>query len=1417
MRVLPWVVAAATGVVLFGGTSATAATAVTAAAAGGTSPPSAGVRHFTLYNGSKVDLSPDGLGVITGRGGKNQRPFATVLPHGRSALGDRPGPSNPSLLRQFSVPQRTGPTGSVVLALANGRFDGGPMRAAGQRAVAAHTTDPRVNAALRAVGASYAVPMFASTPPARLRALTRAARARLGRFAVDLSDVYLVSIRKSSAASAALRLAATPGVGYAAPDFYVTPMDTGPTPLPSWVSRAARQAAPHHARQAAPSSPALPTNFGLTSSLQSYLNSSGVDLMGGYADIASRLNELPGTGETVTNVSLGDLTDQGMCDAGDTYVCSFGPTTILQDGQRYLDYPALPLIPTYTASLGGSLDPTGSVEHVDPYLQEVLLDFSMMAGLPDGDQRPGAQGNGVTDLLGVAPGASYRLVEPDQPTYANVAAALLAAAQQTPRPDVITASLGFGTDTVGFPGRYLEDDPVLNTVISGIVAQGTTVTISANDGTRTYTPAAVGPDGGSTPTDLAGPGQQPTSIADDANSTTPSLVPDSGAIAVGGTTLDDTIAVPPQDNAPLSDTGTFAETRLDGATNFSSGFGTRIDVSAPSDNIAALMHECLSPGNCQPTDAVTVLDGGTSASAPMTAAAAADLLGAAKAIGKPMTPAGVRTLLEQTGRPVPTQPQIDRTLQVGPQIDLSAAVRKVLPAGGQPGVLRVSVAQRQVTGNAGASFTEMTDPTDINLQGPVNSLGQNTGENLVAPITFGIDVANLPLGRRAGYAVVIGGHSFTSPTPAIRLMPAQILAAAGLPVVSATDRTVQVTAQLLEGGDVVASQAISLTFGPCDGTHLMAPAPVVPPVAAAGSPVTVQYDLTGIPDVSNPELIVSSINHWSPFTAPIYRIGYSVSLTQTSGTVTIPASAFAAGGGVYGVEVLQKPALGIAGVPAALRIEGGTADQRPPVPTLAAAGSPYGHQVEVSRGGPSFSVQWDASSVPGADGAELEISAPGPTIYNMLNTFTNVNGTEQDNNGGDTGSVAMVPLPGVSGTTTLNATQLGLSSSLQYTVRVLALQAGTVVGQASGVSSLAYDDGLAPGGATVTGFDIEPGAASTVSTAVPGPNGGPADSAVYGYSPQTGQYGAQYADDPTGQSVFTVLGSDPATQHMLAEQASWSGTGQDIRTYDTTTQQQVADVPIDSQTGYYILGGRVDTARHRMVMLGWRGTDGADTLLPVDTSTGQLGTPVVVGNGTITHRFYRYLSIDGATGDVDLAGSLIGDLCVIRNSGYTTVDLGTGTSTPMTTPNRCITGVASDQAGHAELTVGPLFSFPMYPAGRLQQAQESDGTLSSLTPLGADSPLWPVVDPVHNLLVVGFLAGPNYRTDNNAMSGVGVYDLSSGQRISYLPDFNLFPTVDGFTGTAENIVTYPGIQLDPATRTGWTFGANGTEVEQFNY
>jgi len=259
----------------------------------------------------------------------------------------------------------------------------------------------------------------------------------------------------------------------------------------------------------------IPSNYGVRTSLQAHLNANGVNAMGAFVELARRFGQLPGQGVRITNVSVGDLTDQAMADKGDSWVQFFGPTTRVIAGQRYLDYPSLPLIPTWTSDERGRLDPRGTVEFVDPNLGEILLDFSVMAPLPSDRQRPEARGDGLTDLLGIAPGAEYRLVVPKDPTISNIYTALLAAAAQQPSPDVITASLGFGFDAVGYPGRYLEDDPIGQSVIASIVQKGIVVCISSNDGTRLYTPTAIGPDGGSAATDRLRPGETPTSTADD--------------------------------------------------------------------------------------------------------------------------------------------------------------------------------------------------------------------------------------------------------------------------------------------------------------------------------------------------------------------------------------------------------------------------------------------------------------------------------------------------------------------------------------------------------------------------------------------------------------------------------------------------------------------------------------------------------------------------------------------------------------------------------------------------------------------------------------------------------------------------------------------------------------------------------------
>lgn len=1403
------------------------ASAMTDTAASGRARPTSGpTRTVRLYNGGTVTLSPGGTGWRTDSAG-HRRPVAVVDPRGRSGLGDQWGPTSTQLAQQMAAQDR-GPyaRGEVLVVLGHGTTLTGtllPATHGGSGLRAPVTSDGRVNSALRVLRATWMRPALADATPGVLAKLTAAARTRLGTGAIDLSRLYVVHVTATGPAQAATILRATPGIAFAEPDWTVSTMNTGAKPLPKGsLPPVARRAATviRSAAGRAATPPSLPDNYGLTSSLQSYLNANGVDAAGAYATIEQRFGQLPGQGEIVTNVSLGDLTDQAMADAGDTYVQQYGPTTIVANGQRYLDYPSLPLIPTYVSGQSGGLDPLGTVEGVDPALGEPLLDFSVMAPLPHNLQRPEATGSGATDLLGIAPGAAYRLVEPQQPTIANIDTALLAAAQQTPRPNVITASLGYGFDVYGFPGRYLEDDPIARTIVAGIVqGDGITVCISANDGTRLFTPAAVGPDGGSAPTDLAVGGSSATSVADDGFSTTPSEVPDSGAIAAGGTTLDDVMAVPPQDGGRLSANPTFAETRINGATDFSSGFGTRVDLSAPSDNIAVLEHQCLSFGHCQPTDAVPVLQGGTSASAPMTAAAAAVALQVARLTGQSLTPSGVRRLLEQTGRSVPTPPQIDRQLNVGPQIDVTAAVDALLrqaPGGvAHPVIARLSVAHREAIGTLGAEFVEATDPSAIDLAGPTPAFLSPDGEGLVGPITFGVDGVGID-GPGLSYALTVGSTTFASGLPYVRVTPQQLFAAAGQLLVSPNPRSFPVTFDVKQGSHTVASATQQLTFGPTDGTHAMAPAPVVARVTPAASPVTVHYDLTGVRDVVAPQLLVSSVGHWSPATAPNFRVAYSVPISAASGTVTIPASVFAAGGGLYGVGIEQNTPAREVGAFAPFRIDGGTADVRPGAPLLAGDGGPPGHDAVITRTSPQFTVSWDTGGVPGVTGAMLEVSAPGPTIFGLYNTFTNANGSVRDDNGVDTGSVVYRPLPGKSGQTTLNALTLGLATSLDYSVRVFATHQGAAVGQASASSFLEFDDGLAPGGATVNDFSIVPGGGSVVATNSYDASGALTDSALRGYDPATGSYGTQFADDPSGQNAYYLYGADPALGRTVAVRHSWLGTSQDVQIYDSTTGQRLADLPIDAATQYSLIGGRVDPVRHRAVVLAHSAADGSDTLLPVDVATGTMGTPLNVDT-TSSRNVYTALDVDNSTGKVVLAKAMPLGICVIKQGVTTVADLDTATVAPAATTGRCITGVTSDQAGgSAYLTLGPVFSYPrLLPLGHWQTVDETSVTVGAPQALDANSPVFPVIDPVHHLAIVGFLATSDYLVNNNAMSAVGVYDLNTGKLVSLSPDFNFIAA--GLNGAGWFAWNERGIQIDPATRTGWTYGPGDQQVQQFSY
>jgi hypothetical protein len=1203
----------------------------------------------------------------------------------------------------------------------------------------------------------------------------------------------------------------------------ITPMNTGPVFLPKASQQAVnRSLAAAGASVPSPAAASLPGNGALSSSFDSYLNAQGVDAVGMFADDAKYLKALPGAGEIITNVSVGDLTDQSMADAGDTYVQENGPTTIIKSGQRYLDIPAMPLIPTYVASSEGTLDPTGSTENQDPNLGEVLLDFSMMAPLPDADQRAGATGSGDQDLLGIAPGASYRLVVPQDPDTAGIAAALLAAASQQPRPSVITASLGFGTDEeTGFPGRFIEDDATIRATLAKIVKMGIPVVVAANDGTRLVLPVSVGPDGGSTPTDATTDPAAQTGIDDDQATTIPSEVIDDGVIDAAATTTDDTLAS--SDTSAVS----YPATRYDGGADYASGFGTRVDLSAPGDNLPAF-YRVGGPG-VAPQTVEVVLNGGTSAAAPEIAAGVADVLQAAKATGTTMTPAQVRALLIATGRKVAQTPQADQTLNVGPQLDLTRAVETVLAKKYKiaASAVRMSVAERQeLPTTSGVSFTEATDPTAIDLAGPADAVGQPSGENAVSPITFGLDMTGA--GPGTSYRLLVGPRVIDSAVPYLRMLPDELLADAGLPLTATDDtRTATVTMEAVQNGKAVAEQSRTLTFLADDGTYEQALAPTLPGKAALGQSVAVSYDLTNVRDVSDPRLVLSSVGHYTPSAGvDLFNVAWSTPLTALKGTVTIPAAAFAAGGGgLYGVGLQTNSIAGRGGSTAvygdfrAIDV-GPPAAQRPGPITLNGTGQ---HSVNVTRAQPVVTVGWNVSDVPGATGAELEVGAPAPTLYNAVNTVTNENGTKRDDDGFNHPSTLVVPLPGVKGRHLVNLASLGLPSSLQYPVRVLATRGGQPVGQASPSSFIQYLDGDQVTG-TVESLSVTGGQALISTDTFGGTSGFDlVDSATTRYNLASGKLGTALSDDSSGTTIAENVGTDPRTGNTLILRTPYtSGDYQlDVISAGGAT---VADTPLTALSGLdqgnsYLESATIDTKRDRAYAEVYDAVNGLSLLYTVNMVTGAVTGPIQI-NPSNPGRTFSNISVDESTGDVFATTTGTQGPC-LDGVPYMMVriDPVAGTASDASTMPACTAGVAPDNTGTTlYVAAGSAQPDPEegdFPASTYFTVDQSTLARTAAQSVGTFGPAWLTYDPVHNVIVEASIFESNFETDNNAMSEITVLRPATGAVLARLPIANLIDSTE--EGVNFDFTSHQGLYLDPATRTGWLVDAFGSGIERFTY
>lgn len=1271
-----------------------------------------------------------------------------------------------------------------------------------------YTTDIAVNFALGTLGVDSHERLFRQFSRSTLSTLHSRGASTMGRAPLlNVANAYSVHLTNGSVRQAVQTLAKLPGVAYVSPDWTISPMHTQPVPLPSDVVAASQMQAqtmamhPRAMSTRMSTTQALPTNFAITASAQSMLNAPGVDAVAAYDEVESRFQQLPGTGEIITNVSIGDLDDASQTSFTDPcggYVRAFGPTTVLVNGQRYINFPSMPLIPTYVTLPDGSLSGAAAICGADPFLGEIGMDFSVMAPLPHDQQRAGEVGTGVRDLLGIAPGANYRLIVPSSLTSSGMDAAFLAAATQTPRTNVITASLGFGLDQYGFSGRYEEEDPLTQSLIQTIVQNYNIVfCISAGDGTRTYTNVAIGPTGGSVATNLAPVGGTPTDFNDVALSTAPSAVFDSGAIDVGATTLNDIFSDEPQYATTPAKAAqqAYTETRWNGFLAFSSGFGSRVNVSAPGDNIVTMAHH---RGGA--ADAVDVtLNGGTSASAPEAAAAAAVVLQVARLTNHPLNAVGARQVLEQTGTTVPNVDQADTNLNIGPQVDLRAAVESLLDTSPstKPAVARVAVSQRVDLGGYDGAFFGPTDPTNINLSG-----GPRPGANWLAWITIAPDWEFVPTNAR--YSLFVKGNPMgvLATTSSARFLPATLFSAAKLNVHTTTAKSVTLTYQALapQGNKVLASVDIPLTLGAPPMTEDAMLAPKVAPVTT-GTTIPVQYDLSNVGDLSNPQLIVSAPGRFLPLGGQASQLNhtiYTVPLTQTKGTINVPASRLQ-GGGIYSIAIVNHSSVnGTYYSDFAFTRFAPEGAARPSAPVLSQNGSTPAHFLEIPYGS-TFQVQYDVSNVPNATGAQLEISAAGPGIWGNYNPFNNPNGSMKDQNGIDSGSVYYAPVSGTKGTVTLNGTAIGLDPSLDHVVRVIPTSGTTVVGEGSDVSSLMMDGVNAnDGGTAFQGWGVNQNGTDAVLTSfhrlASGANYGTFDI----FDQTTNQITKRQSAQNNAYSVngWAIWANDMGLVCDLVNQEI-------CFTYSSVATAKIKGLWSAQNGGLNVVEAAPNSANDVAAMLtlgsaGWQLMT-SDLVANTFTSYSLKTVPGFLGpqyNGiaeNTTTNTGVLAMYDARNGSMPASIGLVN----LASGAITTF---TGAAPAPAKPQGLAVDSVSNKAAVA-MSDGGLAIY------NLASQTGNEVFFPQCTGCG-NFGLWTAADPSHSLFLAAEPIGEDVLTNNNAMSQVAVYD-ESGNLVKELKTISLI--------NMRLAVQTNWLQVNPNTREGYVVGPGGSQLIPFAY
>jgi hypothetical protein len=245
-----------------------------------------------------------------------------------------------------------------------------------------------------------------------------------------------------------------------------------------------------------------------------------------------------------------------------------------------------------------------------------------------------------------------------------------------------------------------------------------------------------------------------------------------------------------------------------------------------------------------------------------------------------------------------------------------------------------------------------------------------------------------------------------------------------------------------------------------------------------------------------------------------------------------------------------------------------------------------------------------------------------------------------------------------------------------------------------------------------------------------------------------------------------------------------------------------------------------DAARGRADLLGTDTWTGQDAIITIGMKTGAMGVVPDVDDGTIRNGAIQGITLDSATGVVYLAAPSGEITCRSAGDSIAAVNPGTGSVSVIDSGTSCDTDLAVDPAAGTLISTSyHSFSVNLPGSSSLNVAPESNPSSVTSYPLRVGAALKLGIDPVNHLAVTMY-AGPTGQSefggvkimDSNAMSVVDVVSTTTGAVEEVLGGFSE-AALHGYPFPVND----PGIQLDPQTRTGYTFAPGDDQIQQFSY